>query len=266
MTKGFAGTLILSFVGVLYTAGFLVWGFKQGFETSVPDSLSVSGVVASFLYLGSVLLVIHLSVKKWRASLAIALGLLLWYATVLFLGQKGFFAERPLFAPNIIFAFILIVLGIKYLYQSSLLQKFFEAISPSWLIGVQLFRIMGVGFLTLYMMKLLPGEFAIPTGIGDIIIGLTAPIVAYIYTLKKSYSRPLAVLWNLAGITDLVTSIILGISTYPLPHPLPQQVINTDISNAPIALFPLVIIPVFAVPLSILLHLFSLRAMRVVKK
>ena len=188
-------------------------------------------------------------------------GLAIWYGAIVVLGEKGLFTARPLIAPNMIFAFIAFFYFIRRVYASPDLQRIFEAIPVSWLMNVQVFRVMGVGFLTLYMTKILPGEFAIPTGVGDILVGITGPIVAYIYNLQKSYSRKLAIWWNYLGIADLILAISLGILTYPPFKFLDFQFIPTEISNEPIALFPLVIIPLFAVPLSILLHLFSLRVL-----
>ena len=188
----------------------------------------------------------------------VLVGLVVWYVTVVFLGSIEFFAARPLFAPNIIFAFILLFFAMKKILSIPSLQEAFRRVPLHWVFMVQTFRVMGVGFLTLYFMKVLPGEFAIPTGVGDVFIGISAPLVAYLYTLKRSYSKKVAILWNYLGIADLTMAISLGILTYSNPF----QVIPTEIPNDHIALSPLIIIPVFAVPLSLLLHLFSLKVLK----
>ena len=109
------------------------------------------------------------------------------------------------------------------------------------------------------MLGILPGFFAIPTGLGDVFIGLTAPLVAFFVYKKGKSAVNLALIWNYLGIADLVMAITLGILTYSWLY----QAVPTDVASNPIAQFPLIIIPVFAVPLSILLHLFTIRNLRV---
>lgn len=260
MGKNIIPYLLLFLVGSGLAIWYLVWGASQPPVKSIeeiPGFFNLSNIIASAAYLGSTWFVIYLGSKRSSVAFPILAALLIWYAAVVVFGRMGFFAQRPLFAPNLMFAFILLfILGKKVLSLPRLNQILLQ-VPTNWLIAVQVFRLMGVGFITLYMMKVLPGQFAIPTGVGDIIIGVSAPLVAYIYTLGKSFSKSLAVLWNYLGIADLVMAISLGILTYPEP----LHVIQTKVSNLPIALYPLVIIPVFAVPLSILLHVFTLKAL-----
>lgn len=53
------------------------------------------------------------------------------------------------------------------------------AIPLPWLIAVQFYRVLGVLFLVAYPWQLMPAEFALHAGIADMLIGLTAPLVAY---------------------------------------------------------------------------------------
>lgn len=248
--------VILAIAGVASGFGFLPKGGEVVSE--IPGSLAATMVLASISFIAAVWLVIHRALKDAKTSLTILLVLLAWFGTVYFLGSGGFFGQRPLYVPNIIWAFAALLIFIKVTLMSKSLERVFDTVPLTWIINLQVFRVMGVGFLSLYMMELLPGEFAIPTGVGDVFVGITAPVVAYIYLLKKSYSRQLAIFWNYLGIADLAMAISLGNLTYPRP----LQVIPTEVPNDPIALFPLVLIPVFAVPLSVLLHLFSLRVLR----
>ena len=60
--------------------------------------------------------------------------------------------------------------------------------------------------------------------------------------------------WNLLGIADLVMAVSLGF----LSSPGILQILSLGEPNVMISAYPLVMIPVFAVPLSILLHVCSL--------
>lgn len=226
--------------------------------SEIPESLITSMIVASILFWVAILLLVHFANKNWSTTLKIGVGLLAWYGLVFVLGRFGFFGMDPLFAPNIAFGFIAWFFLLKYLYSSEFVRRVFEAIPLHWVMAVQIFRVMGYGFITFWQLGLLPGEFALPTGYGDVFVGLLAPVVAFLYYKRASFSRQLAIVWNFVGIADLTLALTLGISTYPRP----VQLLPAQPTNEPIALFPLVLVPLFAVPLSLLLHLLSLRILK----
>jgi hypothetical protein len=104
----------------------------------------------------------------------------------------------------------------------------------------------------------MPGAFAVPAGSGDLLVGVTAPVVAQLYRGDAVRWRGLAVLWNLFGLADLAVAVATGVLTAPGR----LQQLALDAPNVLITSFPLVLIPVFLVPASILLHLLSLRLLR----
>jgi hypothetical protein len=123
-----------------------------------------------------------------------------------------------------------------------------------WLIGVQLYRTLGVIFLILYAGGKLPGLFAWPAGLGDVLVGVLAPVVAIAYWRGPRKNADLVLAWNLFGLADLVVAVMTGMLTSPSPF----QLFAFDLPNELASQFPLVLVPVFLVPLSILLHLASL--------
>ena len=84
-----------------------------------------------------------------------------------------------------------------------------------WLVGVQLYRALGVIFLILYATGKLPALFAWPAGIGDIAIGLLAPIVGVAYARAPQNAATLVAGWNVFGILDLVIAVGTGFATAP---------------------------------------------------
>jgi hypothetical protein len=100
----------------------------------------------------------------------------------------------------------------------------------------------------------LPGLFALPAGFGDVSVGLLAPLVATAYARSSHGVARRVRLWNLLGIADLVIAVTMGFLTSPSP----LQLASFDRPSVLIAIFPLSLIPVYMVPLSILLHLASL--------
>lgn len=89
------------------------------------------------------------------------------------------------------------------------------AIPLPWLIAVQLYRVLGVSFLVAYLWQLMPAEFELLAGIGDILIGLAAPLVAYAVMKNLRSARVLARSWNVLGIADLVLAVTLDSSPPP---------------------------------------------------
>jgi hypothetical protein len=113
-------------------------------------------------------------------------------------------------------------------------------------------RVTGLAFLIAMIQGHLPAAFALPAGLGDIAIGLTAPFVAR--RLARGTGRAEAVRFNVLGILDLVVAGILGFLLLGLIEVTP--------STAPLTLLPLALIPTTAVPLTIALHIVALRRLR----
>ena len=98
-------------------------------------------------------------------------------------------------------------------------------------------------FLVRYFQGELPGVFAIPAGVGDVLTGLFAPLVAYWWLAGKPYARTAAIAWNLFGMADLVNAVVLGVLTG---------------GGGGGIVFPIVLVPTYAVPRAFLVHSYSL--------
>jgi len=122
----------------------------------------------------------------------------------------------------------------------------------SSLIRLHLWRFEGILFLILMAQGRLPALFALPAGIGDILVAATAPWVAR--SADAPSGRRRAIIWNVLGLTDLVVAIVLGVMT----NPGPAHVFDTVPNSAAMAHFPMALIPTFFVPLAMTLHVVSL--------
>jgi hypothetical protein len=196
---------------------------------------------------------------KTAWPLIVGVALAGWLLGAFLLGYQGFFRADPSSSfPNIIIALIPLAAGYGLLLVSPTFRSIVVAAPPHWIIGVQVYRTLGALFLILYAGGHLPGEFALPAGVGDVLVGSTAPIVVYLFVTRHPWARPAALLWNIAGMADLVLALTLGF----LSSPGPFQLLARDTPNVLIATFPLILVPTFAVPLSLLLHMFSLHGLR----
>jgi hypothetical protein len=72
---------------------------------------------------------------------------------------------------------------------------------------------------------------------------------------RNLHRRKVAVGWHVFGLMDLVLAIVLGAITTPGA----AHLVATTPSAAAMTAFPMAVVPAFLVPLSIALHLLSLR-------
>jgi len=190
-----------------------------------------------------------------RTWLAVSLPLLLWMVVVWRIALAGLFVPGR-GVPGIPLAVLLpLLVGLPLLLRSATLAAVLDAVEPSWLVGFQVYRVLGAVFLVRWASGALPGAFALPAGIGDVLVGILALPVALWLRSGASGGSTAAAVWNVLGIADLAVALTLGF----LSSPTPFQIIALDHPNRNIATYPLVMIPTFAVPLSILLHALSLR-------
>ncbi|HKW90780.1 MAG TPA: hypothetical protein VJX92_02705 [Methylomirabilota bacterium] len=186
--------------------------------------------------------------------LAVAVPLVGWFVIAEWLGRSGVYEPRPDGLPLLPIAIALpLTVGLVLALRSSRLAAVLDAIPQSWLIGVQVYRVLGLVILIQLARGLAPWQFALPAGIGDVLTGLFALPVAASLIARPGDAGPRAVAWNLFGITDLVVALTLG----ALTSPGPLQALAFDHPNQ--FFYPLVMIPTFAVPWSIILHGLSLR-------
>ncbi len=151
------------------------------------------------------------------------------------------------------------LIGLFALTRSERIAEALDAANPSWLIGLQAFRIFGGNFLVLWAFGAIPGVFALPAGLGDMLVGVLALPTAFYLASGAPGGRGAAIAWNVLGILDLVNALALGILSSPGPLHL---LLALDHSNTFITTYPTVMTPAFAVPLSLILHGISLWQLR----
>jgi hypothetical protein len=194
--------------------------------------------------------------RTFLVSAAILLG---WLAAAITLGAMGVYHVNASDVPTIQYGILLpILIGALMIWRSETTKRIIAAVPQQWLVSVQLYRALGVIFLILYAAGKLPGLFARPAGVGDIAIGLLAPVVGFAYAQAQRKAAGLVAAWNVLGILDLIVAVGTGFMTAPsLLQPFEVQPTSELIS-----VLPMVLIPIYLVPLSIVLHLASLAKLR----
>jgi hypothetical protein len=183
--------------------------------------------------------------------------LVAWFLLALGGSLLGLFDSqpRPPIALGLAFVVPVAAFGISYL-TSATFRQFVSSLDLRILTAAQTFRVVGIVFVVLYYLGALPGAFALPAGLGDFAIGVTAPLVAWYW--KPPFPYKTFVAWNLLGSLDLVDAMTLGV----LASATPVGVLAGDVSTRLMGQFPLSLIPTFFVPLLLIFHLISFIRLR----
>lgn len=134
----------------------------------------------------------------------------LWFGISLTASALGLFRneEQRVGLGVAIAASAPILLFALWFAASSSFRAFALSLNPRVLTALQTWRIIGFVFLVLEAHRLLPARFAYPAGLGDILIGATASLVAW--QLAEPRYRNAFVAWQFLGIADLALAVGTG--------------------------------------------------------
>ena len=167
----------------------------------------------------------------------------LWFAAAYTLLSQGFYADSDM--PQLTFVMgvvIPVVLGYlaKQLWQP--LTKAVDAMSTKTFLSLQFMRAaFGIMF---FFTAALPVWFQYTGGLGDILAGFGAYLGLYYFFKHPNEERKAIIRGNLIGILDFIVVLSLGVFVVLQDH-------------SPDMMF--LMIPLYVVPLFILLHIFSLQ-------
>jgi hypothetical protein len=183
--------------------------------------------------------------------LSLFFGAALWFGAIFWLAARGVFTTGPDEPPiRLALAFAMPIL----LFLVALLlfpgwRALVVSVSPVFLITLNGWRFIGLGFLMGYAEGLLPGGFAWPAGLGDIFMAVTAPwIAARVVADDRFRFGKVFLFWNLIGIADFVDAVFLG-TLYMWPG------FSPSVSTSLMQRLPFALIPCFFVPLVAIAHI-----------
>lgn len=233
---------------LLAAAGSMLWIginllFPSVSQTGLPLGATRLAILTFILY-GTWLGLTHAGIvgrRRLTAWLVVAVPLLVWQSAAWWLALAGAFQSRagPLL---LMLALVLpLLIGLPIFLGSRAIGRGLDTTPPAWLVGLQVFRILGSVFLADGLAGHLPGSFPLVSGAGDALVGLLALPVALLLQAGTRGARVVAIGWNVLGILDLLNAITFAVLT-----------------NVVLA-YPQVLTPASAVPLELLLHAVSLR-------
>jgi len=190
-------------------------------------------------------------------------GLLVaWFLAVLAAGSIGIFDAGTRYSTRLPISLGLaammpvLVFGLWFLASASF-REHLMSLNPVVLTAVQTWRVGGVVFLILMANGILPPFFALPAGLGDMFVGITAPFVA-LALVRNKLSAGRLILWQALGIVDLVVAVTMGV----LCSPSPIGILAHGITTRAMGQLPMSLIPTFAVPLLVILEIICIAQVR----
>lgn len=182
-----------------------------------------------------------------------------WLALTGMLAERGFFDDFQSLPPRLVLALGLPLLTLLALTFSRRIAPLLAALPPAWPVAAQTFRIpVEIVLWRLAVAGVIPELLSFTGRNVDILVGLTAPVVAYACFVRRAWPARVAVWWNWAGIVILLNVVVHA----QLSAPTPWRIFETDPPTTFIADWPYIWLPDFLVPLAWLLHAVSLRQLR----
>jgi hypothetical protein len=182
-----------------------------------------------------------------------------WLALTGMLAERGFFDDFQSIPLRLVLALGPPLLTLLALTFSRRIVPLLAALPPAWPVAAQTFRIpVEIVLWRLAVAGVIPELLSFTGRNVDILVGLTAPVVAYACFVRRAWPARVAVWWNWAGIVILLNVVVHA----QLSAPTPWRIFETDPPTTVIADWPYIWLPDFLVPLAWLLHAVSLRQLR----
>ena len=178
----------------------------------------------------------------------IVIVLLIWGAAATAISLSGILLKTP--GPTMqIILFLLLGLMVVASAVSRDLRAWTLNLSLRRLTLFHVWRIVpGTAFLVLHSQGRLPWAFAVPGGYGDIAIGVTAALAALLVPPTSGARKIMLVLWNILGLLDLA-NVVATAARLTLQQPGSMDLLRQ---------FPMSLLPLFLVPITLMAHLISL--------
>jgi hypothetical protein len=218
----------------------------------------------AWLFLGFVGAVAGLAIAALRrylddrdrtVAVAVMLGWLTYAAIIAIVAPR---LGVPAGQPRVIFYLVPVALFVLLaLVRGEPARRIAVAIPTAVLIGAQSFRTIVELFIHGFAQDGLIARTLTFEGANfDILVGLSAPIAAWLYVSGRLSSRG-AIAWNAFGLALLANIVARAL----LSAPGPLQVLDADVPNRAFGMFPYALVPGFLAPLALILHVLSIRGL-----
>jgi len=184
----------------------------------------------------------------------ISITLLLWFSAIFVLSfSQAFIPERGEPPLNLLITFTLSVGSFIVAFWSfASFRNYILNLDIRFLIMLHSWRMLGMGFIMLYIFDKLPPLFAFLAGFGDAATAIAAVFLAYsLFTKSQGVSKKSVWRWNTFGLIDFIVAVTIGILTQTDALLFADSGINSDL----MVVFPFALIPGFLVQVFTITHL-----------
>ena len=188
------------------------------------------------------------TIAHTHSRIAPAVALLAWLSLAIVAGATGDIRRVPQPGPQL----IIVVLAVSTVLATTLIPRLRVLVDGAdlrWLAAPHVLRFVGFVFLALAARGEMSPLFARNAGVGDIISATLALALILAGPPRTALRRGLWLAWSVIGLLDF--AIVLGTARYVALHDPGSLAVLFQV--------PLVIVPLFAVPLLIALHVITIR-------
>jgi hypothetical protein len=179
----------------------------------------------------------HLLVGIMPVSFIVRVFFWVWFGAAIAAGHFLVLQRIPPFAVQGIIFGLTAVLVLAY-FRIAPLRAWVDSLDLRLLVLVHVTRFVGIYFLVLYQRDELPRAFAVPGGVGDIIVATMALPVA-LAPLEAGPRRRAIVIWNVVGFVDILLVVITA-ARINLTSPGELRALT----HLPLSLLPTLLVPV----------------------
>jgi hypothetical protein len=153
--------------------------------------------------------------------------------------------------PQVVLATLTAVLVAAGVFVSPV-RRWALALDPRVPVALHLTRFVGAYFLVLYGRGELPYSFAVPGGIGDVVVASLAAVLLLTTSPHTPPGRRLYLGWNVLGLVDILAVVATAA----------REWLADPGSMRPLVMMPLGLLPTFLVPLIIASHVLLFALLR----
>jgi len=173
-----------------------------------------------------------------------------WFLAAIALGGSGFLQRLRPPAPQLIIAGLTTALLAAW-RVSARFRQWLTIIDLRALVGLHLTRFIGLYFLLLCRRGELPCGFAIPAGLGDVLVATLGSMLLMLWN-RLGASRGVVGAWNALGLLDILF-VVASAAKHGIADPG---------SMSALLRLPLSLLPTFLVPLIIASHIIIFSRLR----
>jgi hypothetical protein len=191
-----------------------------------------------------------------RVPFRVALGGGTWLLLIGLAASSGAFRDFHAMPPRFAFALVPAFVAMLVIGFSGVALRIAETLPHHAILFAQSFRIAMEWILwDLFRHGAMPRVMSFEGRNFDILVGLSALLLAVLWQRGVSRSRAVLRVWNWVGIAVLALTVSQGL----LSAPTPFRQLFEPVSTAIVGEFPFIWLPAFVVQFAFLLHILSLR-------